>query len=461
MRFLPCFRPLRGARGPVRIRIHSEGNGDGVTVANAVKAPRGTLDVLPEQAKKWQAVERKLRQAAEKFGFGEIRFPTFEYTELFSRGVGETTDVVQKEMYTFEDRGGRSVTLRPEGTASTVRCLLQNGLNNGPLPLKLYYLISCFRGERPQAGRLREFHQFGAELFGTASPAADAEIISLAAALLESVGLSGIRLEINSIGCPNCRKNYHAALREYFSAHAQALCDTCRGRLERNPMRILDCKSPECQTIAAGAPKVLDYICDDCRTHFDAVRQRLTALGIAYAVNPAIVRGLDYYTRTVFEFIDEKEGLTVCGGGRYDGLVGQLGGAPLPALGFGMGLERLLMAMEAQGCAFPEETPPLFYFAAIGEAASLRAAQLAHLLRKEGFRAECDLTGKSVKAQMKYADKLGAAYTVVLGDNELEKGEAALKNMKTGAETPFPLGGGAAAAAGEAVRNGAPGFTES
>ena len=411
-------------------------------MGNQIKAPRGTADILPEEAAVWQYAEKVSRDGAARCGFGEIRFPTFEYTELFSRGVGETTDVVQKEMYTFEDRGGRSVTLRPEGTASVVRALLQNGLNNGPMPLRLYYLISCFRGERPQAGRLREFHQFGAEMFGSADPAADAEMITLASMVFGELGVSGLRLEINSIGCPDCRKNYHAALREYFTARKDKLCDTCRGRLERNPMRILDCKDEGCKKAAMGAPTVLDYICDDCRAHFEGVKSRLDALGIKYAVNPTIVRGLDYYTRTVFEFIDEATGLTVCGGGRYDGLVSQLGGPQLPALGFGLGLERLVMTMKSQGCSLPEAREHGAFIASIGEAAAQKAAELGGRLRAEGFGAEFELGRRSVKAQMKYADKLGFEYTMVLGDNELASGKATLRNMHTGAQTEISLGDG-------------------
>ena len=410
------------------------------------------MDILPGEARKWQAVESVMRDAAARCGFGEIRFPTFEYTELFSRGVGETTDVVQKEMYTFEDRGGRSVTLRPEGTASTVRALLQNGLHNEALPLKLYYIISCFRGERPQAGRLREFHQFGAELFGAAGPAADAELIGLASLVFRRLGVRDLRLEVNSIGCPECRKKYHAALRDYFIKNVDNLCATCRDRLERNPMRILDCKEEGCRAVAAGAPAVLDYICDDCRAHFDGVKERLDDAGIAYTVNPTIVRGLDYYTRTVFEFIEGASGLTVCGGGRYDGLVEQLGGAPLAGLGFGMGLERLLMVMQAQGIAPEEKRPASVYFAPMGAAAARRAAELAARLRESGIPAEYDLLGRSLKAQMKYADKVGFAYTVVLGDSELADARVQLKNMGSGASAPVMLDEHFAARVAEEIR---------
>jgi histidyl-tRNA synthetase len=402
-----------------------------VIMANIINAPRGTMDVLPGKVSKWLFIEDAARDAADLFGFKEIRFPTFEDKKLFTRGVGETTDVVQKEMYTFK-HGDHEFALRPEGTASTVRLLLSNGLQNESMPLKLFYLTSCFRGERPQAGRLREFHQFGVELFGAASPAADVEVIMLAHAFFENLGLTGLRLEINSIGCPDCRKNYQQALREYFTARQDGLCDTCRDRLERNPMRILDCKSPECKKITEGAPKVIDYICDDCRAHFEEVKERLNALGMEFAINTSIVRGLDYYTRTVFEFIDGKQELTVCGGGRYDGLVEELGGTPMPALGFGIGLERLILTMEAQGCEFQEEEPSTIYFASIGEAAAKRAAKLAFYLREEGFDAEYDLIGRSIKAQMKYADKKSFEFTVVIGDNELENNTAILKRMKTG-----------------------------
>lgn len=407
-------------------------------MANMFQAPRGTVDVLPDKIGKWLFIEDAARDTADLFGFKEIRFPTFEDKKLFTRGVGETTDVVQKEMYTFM-HGKNEFALRPEGTASTVRLLLENGLQNEPMPLKLFYLTSCFRGERPQAGRLREFHQFGVELFGAAAPAADVEVIMLASSFFDNLGLNGLRLEINSIGCPECRKSYQQALRDYFSAHSEELCETCLGRLERNPMRILDCKSPECKKIAEGAPKVLDYICDDCRAHFTQVQERLRELSMEFTVNPTIVRGLDYYTRTVFEFIDEKQGLTLCGGGRYDGLVGELGGSAMPALGFGMGLERLISVMEAQDCGFPEDMTATVYFASIGDAAAKRASKLAFFARDEGFDAEYDLTGRSIKAQMKYADKKGFEFTVVIGDNELEKNSAVLKRMKTGESSNVAL----------------------
>lgn len=407
-------------------------------MANILKAPRGTMDVLPDKIDKWTYIEYTARETANLFGFKEIRFPTFESIDLFRRGVGETTDVVQKEMFTFT-HGNSNFALRPEGTASTVRLVLSNGLYNDPMPLKLFYITSCFRGERPQAGRLREFHQFGVELFGTAEPSADAEIILLAKTMFNNLGIKGLRLEINSIGCPNCRKDYQNALREYFTSKQDGLCDTCKSRLGRNPMRILDCKSPECQKIAEAAPKVTDYICDDCRTHFEAVQNQLKNLNVDFIVNTSIVRGLDYYTRTVFEFIDEKRGLTLCGGGRYDGLVSQLGGPELPALGFAMGLERLIMTMDEQGCSYETEQNKTVYFATIGDAASKKAAELALKLRAEGISAEYDLVGRSMKAQMKYANRKGFAFTVAIGDNELNSNTAELKNMQTGETIPVTL----------------------
>ena len=400
-------------------------------ITNAIK---GTLDVLPKESYKIQYVESAVREIAENFGFYEMRTPVFEHTELFQRSVGETTDVVQKEMYTFADKGGRSITLRPEGTAGAARAFLENGLFNEALPQKIYYLTSCYRYEKPQAGRLREFHQFGVEAFGAGSPAQDAEIIALANEVFNYLGVKNLTLEINSIGCPACRAAYQKALKAYFENYKSELCETCNGRLDRNPMRILDCKSPVCSKIAADAPKILDYLCDDCRAHFDAVQQYLNTMQIDFTVNPEIVRGLDYYTRTVFEFVSNEIGAqgTVCGGGRYDGLLEELGGKPMPACGFGMGLERLLLLMDAQNTPFPDRKGCDIYFASMGDKANLEAARLALDLRNEGLAAQFDTVGRALKAQMKYADKLGALYTVVLGDNELETRKAQLKNMKDG-----------------------------
>ncbi|MBQ8732332.1 MAG: histidine--tRNA ligase [Oscillospiraceae bacterium] len=406
------------------------------------KAPRGTQDALPADTGKWRHIEKTALETAALRGFREIRIPTFEHTELFSRGVGDTTDVVQKEMYTFEDKGGRSITLRPEGTAGVVRSVIENSLLAGPLPLRVCYLVSCFRYEKPQAGRLREFHQFGAEMFGSASPAADVELISMAADLFRILGIDGLTLKLNSIGCPTCRKEYHAALKAYFSAHTEELCGTCMTRLEKNPMRILDCKSPICSEIAAKAPVITDYLCDECREHFEGVKGMLTDLGQPFVVDPTIVRGLDYYTKTVFEFVCDRIGAqgTVCGGGRYDGLVAQLGGPETPALGFAMGLERLLLTMDACNCPFPEDKKCDLYIAPLGAAAARKASTLAEELRREGFSVETDVMGRSLKAQMKYADKLGASMTLVLGEDELARNCANLKNMSTGETREVSLG---------------------
>lgn len=410
-------------------------------MALITKAIKGTKDVLPNDVHKNQYIEATALDIASKFGYKEIRTPVFEHTELFQRGVGDTTDVVQKEMYTFDDKGGRSITLRPEGTSGAVRSYLENGLCNEALPQKVCYLTSCYRYEKPQAGRLREFHQFGVECFGSASPLADAEIIALAKSLFDTLGVKDLSLEINSIGCPTCRAEYHKALKEYFSSRKDELCDTCKSRLDRNPMRILDCKSPICHEIAEGAPVVIDYLCDECKEHFENVQKYLKAQNIEYTINPQIVRGLDYYTKTVFEFVSNSIGAqgTVCGGGRYDGLVEELGGQHTPSLGCAIGIERLMLLMEAQGCEFPEAEKPDLFIVALGEKATLKAVEIAKDMREEGFSALLDLNQRSVRAQMKYADKLGAKFNVVIGDNEVEAKTAKLKNMQTGEETEINL----------------------
>ena len=410
-------------------------------MALITKAIKGTKDVLPKDVHKNQYIEATALDIASKFGYKEIRTPVFEHTELFQRGVGDTTDVVQKEMYTFDDKGGRSITLRPEGTSGAVRSYLENGLCNEALPQKVCYLTSCYRYEKPQAGRLREFHQFGVDCFGSASPLADAEIIALAKSLFDTLGVKDLSLEINSIGCPTCRAEYHKALKEYFSSRKDELCDTCKSRLDRNPMRILDCKSPICHEIAEGAPVVIDYLCDECKEHFENVQKYLKAQNIEYTINPQIVRGLDYYTKTVFEFVSNSIGAqgTVCGGGRYDGLVEELGGQHTPSLGCAIGIERLMLLMEAQGCEFPEAEKPDLFIVALGEKATLKAVEIAKDMREEGFSALLDLNQRSVRAQMKYADKLGAKFNVVIGDNEVEAKTAKLKNMQTGEETEINL----------------------
>lgn len=402
--------------------------------------PNGTEDITPQNVYKWHTVEKIARETAENFGFNEIRIPTFENTNLFMRSVGETTDVVQKEMYSVIAKESK-FTLRPEGTAGTMRALIQNGLLNEAMPQKVFYILSCFRHERPQAGRLREFHQFGVEMAGSASASADAEIILLAKTIIDRLGLKNIKLYINSIGCPECRKKYHEALRNFFESKKENLCETCLSRLEKNPMRILDCKSPICSEIAENAPVIIDYLCDDCANHFKQLQSYLKTMDIEYTINPKIVRGLDYYTRTVFEFVTTDIGAqgTVCGGGRYDGLIKELGGASTPSLGFAMGLERLIITMEKQNCDFIQPKQCDLYIAPMGENALLKSMEIAKNLREEGFRVEYDIMGRGLKAQMKYADKLGAAFSMVIGDNEIENGTVKIKNMKTGEQHELSL----------------------
>ena len=407
-------------------------------MALITQAPRGTQDVLPQDSYKWQYVEQTALAIARDFGFHEIRTPVFEHTNLFQRSVGETTDVVQKEMYTFEDKGGRSITLRPEGTAGAARAVLEHGLLAGALPVKVSYITSCYRYEKSQKGRYREFHQFGVECFGASAPQADAEVISLASMIIRTLGLANVALHINSIGCPTCRARYTEALKAYFAERKDDLCGTCLSRLERNPMRILDCKSPVCHEIAADAPVMLSYLCDDCASHFASVKACLEAAEIPYVIDEHIVRGLDYYTRTVFELVADN-GLVVAGGGRYDGLVSELGGAQQPGLGFGMGIERLLMTMEEQGVRFPEAPACDLYLVSMGQVAAQKCFALACSLREGGAAVECDIVGRSLKAQMKYADKLGARYTIVVGDNELETGRAQLKDMQSGVTEEITL----------------------
>ena len=401
-------------------------------MANKIQKPRGTMDIFPEDVALWHKIEEKARDVSKRFGFGEIRTPTFEELALFKRGVGEVTDVVQKEMYAFTDKENRVFALRPEGTASVVRAIIENGKTSDAMPLKYYYLINCFRYEKPQAGRSREFFQFGTEMFGAASPSADATVISLAHTLLTELGIKNVKLHINSIGCPNCRPLYRQALVDYFAKNEEQLCDTCKERLKTNPLRVLDCKSPICSAIAKDAPNTVDYLCDDCDKHFSELKTYLDAMGIEYTVDTRIVRGLDYYTKTVFEFICEGIGAqsTVCGGGRYDGLMSQLGGPALPGIGFGMGLTRVILAMKESGCADIEEDKPVLYIAPLGSGAVAKALSIVSKLRAKGIYAECDICARSLKAQMKYADKIGAEYTLILGDSELECGRAQLKNMK-------------------------------
>ncbi len=398
------------------------------------QAPKGTRDILPAEVYKWQYVENAFARLCSSFGYKEIRIPVFEHTELFQRGVGETTDIVQKEMYSFNDKGGRSITLRPEGTAGVVRSYIENGMASLPQPIKIYYDLTAYRYENVQKGRYREFHQFGVEAFGSAGPAVDVEIISLLSMFFDRLGIKNTGLNINSIGCPVCRTAYNEKLKEYFRPNLENLCENCRSRFDRNPLRILDCKEPGCKRFTSGAPALLENLCEECSTHFEGLKQGLDNLGIGYRVDKTIVRGLDYYTKTVFEFISENVGTqgTICGGGRYDGLVEICGGASAPGIGFALGVERLLMELESQGIQIAEPPGMDIYIATLGEKASNFAQQLVYKLRSFSVGAETDLMARSLKAQMKYADKKGFSYTIVLGDNEIETGKAVLKDMRNG-----------------------------
>ncbi len=403
--------------------------------------PKGTLDILPSESGVWLYVEDKIRRQAELAGFRLIRFPTFEATELFNRGVGGTTDIVQKEMYTFIDKDGSSLTLRPEGTACVARSMLENGLYAGAMPIRLYYLANFFRRERPQAGRSREFWQFGVELYGSAGAEADASVILLAYNVFKDLGLKNVKLRINSIGCPECRPSYREALKKHFERNRDELCPTCKDRLETNPLRILDCKSPVCRKIAEGAPRTVDYLCDDCKAHFEKLKTLLDDCGISCEIDTNIVRGLDYYTKTVFEFINESIGAqsTVCGGGRYDGLMEELGGQPLPGVGFGMGITRLIQSLKDENLIPEIDSSADIYIAPLGDAAAKKAFVLAEGLRGKGIAAETDICSRSLKAQMKYADKTGAKFVLVLGDNEIAEGSAVLQNMRTGEKIKIDL----------------------
>lgn len=406
-----------------------------------VKAPRGTHDVLPAEVYKWHRVEQEMRRLCLEYGYSEIRTPMFEHTELFERGVGDTTDVVQKEMYTFSDKGGRSITLKAEGTSPVVRSFVEHSIYAAPQPSKLYYISPCFRYEKPQAGRLRAFHQFGVEAFGAHGAAIDAEVISMAMELFRRLGVSGVELNINSIGCPECRKVYNEKLKEYFRPHLDELCETCRQRYEKNPLRIMDCKSQDCKAIYMNAPVLLDNICEDCHEHFEQVKAYLDGMGIPYRVDGTIVRGLDYYTKTVFEIVSKNIGAqgTVCGGGRYNGLVEELSGPDTPGVGFGLGMERLMLMLDNLGIELENNETTEIFVANIGKAADLYVQNFVYRLRKEGVRAERDYLERSVKAQMKYANKINARYSMVLGDDEINAGKAELKDMESGEKVLLPL----------------------
>ncbi len=403
-----------------------------------IQKPKGTKDLLPEDSYKWQFVERKVAKVLENYGFKEIRVPVFEYTELFQRGVGETTDVVQKEMYTFDDKGGRSITLRPEGTAGAVRAYLENGMASKPSPVKLYYNMAMYRYENVQKGRLREFHQIGAELIGSSSYLADVDTILMAKSIFNTLNIPNIKLNINSIGCPKCRSEYQKKLREFIGKNLDSYCDTCKTRFEKNPMRILDCKEKKCKELNVGAPMMIDYLCEECKEHFENVKSALSSANVEFEIDSSIVRGLDYYTKTVFEFIDDKTGLTVLGGGRYDGLVEEFGGASTPAVGFATGVERVMELFEATNEQVQENVPDL-YIVSCGDKENIKSIEIAENLRKAGVYVEKDIMERSFKAQFKYADKLNCKNVIVIGEDELTSGKVKVKNMATGEEVEAEL----------------------
>ena len=404
-------------------------------------APKGTKDVMPQEAYKWHYLEEKFAEICRRYGFQEIRTPVFEHTELFQRGVGDTTDIVQKEMYTFKDFAGRSITLRPEGTSPVVRAYVEHKEYAGIQPNKYYYSIPCFRYEKPQSGRLREFHQFGVETFGTTDMMADAEIIAIGYDFIREMGITDVKLEINSVGCPKCRGEHRTALKDFLKPKFDQLCPTCQERYNTNPMRILDCKSPIDQDLVKDAPMMLDYLCDDCRQAFEELKANLDAFGIEYEVNPKIVRGLDYYTKTAFEFVTTKIGAqgTVCGGGRYDGLVEEIGGPSTPGVGWGMGKERMLMTMEACGFEIPQEPGTDVFIAYMGDAGKIAALKLMKQLRDAGVAVQMDVMGRSLKNQFKHANRIGAARTIVIGDSELESGKLTIKDMESGEQTEVAM----------------------
>lgn len=406
-----------------------------------INAPRGTNDILPPLFLKWQYIEEKARDLMARYNYQEIRTPIFEYTELFQRGIGETTDVVEKEMYTFTDKSGRSITLRPEGTAGIVRAYLENKLYGQMQPLKLYYIGPMFRYERPQAGRFRQFHQFGVEVFGSNDPALDAEVIVLGVNYLKELGLENLDIYINSIGCPDCRKEYFKDLQEYFNQYRQELCEDCQSRIDRNPMRVLDCKVDNSKEIISNAPSILDYLCADCQEHFARVKDYLSVLGLDYTIDARMVRGLDYYTNTVFEIKYSGLGAqdTILAGGRYNGLAEEIGGKSIPGIGFAAGMERLLLTLEKEKVDLPESSELDIYLVTIGEEARKEAIKLLYQLRNKGYRVETDYLERGMKSQLKAADRLMVKYAIILGDDELAQGKAIIKNMQTGEQEEIAL----------------------
>ncbi len=399
-----------------------------------ISAPKGTKDILPEEMKSWRYVERLFTDVCLNAGYGEIRTPVFEYTDLFDRGVGETTDIVQKEMYTFEDKGGRSLTLRPEGTASIARSYIENGMSSLPQPIKLFYMITAYRYENVQKGRYREFNQLGAEILGAQSPDADVELISILGNFFNKIGIGDLKLELNSIGCPVCRPSYNKILKDYYKDKIDGMCDDCKRRYETNPLRLIDCKEKQCIIASKDVPYMADNLCEECSSHFSSVRSGLDRLDIDYTLNKQIVRGLDYYKRTVFEFISGNVGTqgTVCGGGRYDGLVGSIGGKDVPGVGFSMGTERLMMELESRNIIPGIEKTPEIYFVTVGEKSHAYARKISYALRKADIYTEMDLLGRSVKAQMKDANRKKAKYAVVVGEEEISLNKAEILVMETG-----------------------------
>ncbi len=402
------------------------------------KAPRGTKDWYGLDIIIKRKIEDTFRDLMHYYHVKEMETPVFEHTELFLRGVGETTDVVQKEMYTFMDKGNRSITLKPEGTAGFARSFVENHMYANPQPTKLFYITPAFRYEKPQAGRFRQHHQAGLEIFGSSEPIAEVELISVLRRLFQILGIKNAQLHINSIGCSKCRQEYNKALMTYLKKHEDGLCETCKERMEKNPLRILDCKNPSCRKVIKDAPRTIDYLCEECQQHFEALKQMLDTLNIPYVVDTNIVRGLDYYTKTVFEFID-ADGVTICGGGRYDNLINEISGKEVPAVGFGCGLERLMLALTKEGITLAEESVPDIYIGILGAGATAQAYELVTELRHNQIIVETDYLGRSVKAQMKYANKIGAKYTVIIGENEIAENEVQLKNMETGETNKISL----------------------
>lgn len=406
-----------------------------------IKRPKGTEDITPNQVYKWHFVEALMREISALNGYSEIRTPAFEHTELFQRGVGETTDVVQKEMYTFEDKAGRSLTLKPEGTSPAVRAFIENGIFNEPQPTKMYYFTPCFRYEKPQSGRLREHHQFGIEAFGSSDPSVDAEVINVAMSLYKRLGVNSLRLKINSIGCPKCRVEYNKKLKDYLSPKLESLCETCKDRYHKNPLRIIDCKEERCQQQINEIPFMLHNLCEECSDHFEKFKEALDLIGLEYTVDPKIVRGLDYYTKTAFEIVTDTIGAqgTVCGGGRYDGLIEEVGGPSTPGVGFGMGIERLLLVLEKAGIEIP--TPPSvdLFIIGLGDLGVKESIRWIHKLRDNNIKCDKDYMARSLKAQMKYANKMNAKFVTVIGEDEINNNKIKIKNMENSSEEEIEL----------------------